>query len=53
MFDVDEDGMLNVAECERAAQTLFPQDEWASELWPELCQTYGADPVQVRKLTEY
>lgn len=45
-FDADADGFLSQAECKAAATAVFPDDDWDDELWPALCDAYGADPAK-------
>ena len=45
-FDADKDGFLSLEECKHAAATLFPDEEWDNELWPGLCEAYGADATK-------
>jgi len=52
-FDADGDGFLSQAECKAAATALFPDEDWEEELWPALCEAYGADPAKGMDVAQF
>ena len=52
-FDADGDGFLSQAECRAAATALFPGEDWEEELWPALCEAYGADPTKGMDVAQF
>lgn len=52
-FDADGDGFLSQAECRAAATALFPDEDWEEELWPALCEAYGADPAKGMDVAQF
>eukprot|EP01043_Picozoa_sp_COSAG02_P008763 COSAG02_NODE_286_length_25649_cov_13.411272_16_plen_479_part_00 len=52
-FDADEDGFLNLEECKHAATSLFPDEDWDNELWPALCEGFGADPTKGMDVSQF
>jgi hypothetical protein len=52
-FDADGNGFLSQAECRAAATALFPDVDWEVELWPALCEAYGADPAKGMDVAQF